>query len=96
MHGHSYTNSFHSLYRESPKNNEFIFDEIYRNASNKHKYSSNPKYTYFNALMQLKGKLSDNDGVYRKVFEAPRNKVHSSEVTAWPHTSVAPAPIYYV
>ena len=42
---------------QAPSN--FIYDEVYRSASCKQKYSTDPKYTYYNALLDMKHRLSE-------------------------------------
>ena len=54
--------------------NDFIFDDVYKNAKNKNKFSKNPKFVYFNALMKMKKKLSDKNQIYSQVFCAPKFK----------------------
>lgn len=34
----------------------------------KQKFEKDPKYNYFNAVMQMKRKLSSKEQVYKKVF----------------------------
>jgi hypothetical protein len=54
----------------------YIFDDVYKNATNKSKYSRNPKYMYFNTLLRMKQKLGDGQ-VYNNVFNTPRRKQES-------------------
>ena len=50
----------HTFYREEETTspNDFIYDELYKNEATKQKYSKNPKFSYYNALLNMKQKLS--------------------------------------
>jgi hypothetical protein len=66
---------------------DYIFDDVYRSASFKNKYGNNPKYTYYNALLDMKHKLSQNQSsVYDNLFtNKPKagNTTHTTSPT--PH-----------
>lgn len=54
---------FHrSFYKDETQTipSDFIFDEVYKSVSYKNKYSTNPKYSYYNALLDMKHKMSQN------------------------------------
>ena len=48
---------------------DFIYDETYKSYKMKQKFENDPKYSYFNAVMQMKHKLSAKEQLYRSVFE---------------------------
>lgn len=56
---------------------------MYRNASCKNKYSTDPKYSYYNALLTMKQKLSHQSVVYDSVFQK-NGKVKSQEAPPSP------------
>lgn len=72
----------------------FIFDDVYRSASFKHKYGADPKYSYYNALLDMKHKMSQNQSsVYNDIFSA-KPKYQESHP---PHyNSKVIMPIYHV
>ena len=63
-------NSFY--FDNSPnKGSQYIFDDVYKNAAEKMKFENDPKFSYFNAIIQMKNKLSKGKSdVYEKVFNS--------------------------
>lgn len=73
---------------------DFIFDEVYKSASCKTKYGNNPKYSYYNALLDMKHKLSQHQAsVYDNLF-VNQPPVHSPQAIVQPQQK--PMPIYHV
>ena len=68
-----------------------------QNASSKNKYSRNPKYMYYNALMNMKQKLSEQQTpVYNNLFTSPPRKVSSSMHNEPDNHRKTLMPIYHV
>jgi len=76
---------------------DLIYDEIYRNASHKNKYSKNPKYSYYNALLSMKQKLSqERTPVFDCLFNQKPKRM-SSPAPSDPVTNKnALMPVYHV
>lgn len=92
----------HSFYGEEEKTTptDFIYDEVYKSASSKNKYSQNPKYMYYNALLTMKQKLSQEQSpVFESLFNPPPRKVASSSPVPSDHSlqhKKTLLPIYHV
>ena len=76
---------------------DLIYDEVYKNASHKNKYSKNPKYVYYNALLNMKQKMSqEQTPVFYCLFNPQPRKMSTPTTKAPLPSNNALMPIYHV
>lgn len=91
----SMTNSFY-LDQHPSIPADYIYDDLYKNVTNKSKFSRNPKYSYFNALMRMKQKLGDQQSIYEKVFQQPLAKDNENNHMFCLNKKREPLPVYHI